>query len=465
MQQAGFKYIAQLEERLSEVVGLLQDKTPKEPERFDGELHLEEVATSFSLDLDRSSLPSLNEKALPAENMQIALVDDMINPWDPFGDESAIYSLDSLPLPHVDRSLDPPAFTSDSSLHLRPTAFKQYQKMPTRTMAAELVHTTFTLYNRFVPLFDEENFRTEFNLKFPISEFADPGWWACLNVVLSIAHRLRSLSTLDPTEHNNLASGYLQNALSVVTELSVSTRSLSAVQALTGMACILQGTADSEPAAMLTAASLRLAQAMNLHRECINSNLTQREAEIRRRVFWKTYILDKDISMRTGRPFSQDDEEMDVQLPSSTNHEPWSMDGFRHRVGLAVIQGQVYKQLYSIRAEKQTQAERAKAAESLASLLSYWKSGADLEPEENFTELLGGQLEGDMLHKVVLRLTYLHCLSMIDRHLPPTAALPSNQMPEDSDAFVSSGNLYLTESREAFHLFKSIPHGDRSCVW
>ena len=460
-----FKYIAQLEERLSEVVGLLQDKSQREPDhRYNDTQRADETVPS-SLTLDLPSFSNLNEKDPSAQAPQIALVDEMMNPWAPFEDGSGIYSLDDFPISTVDPTMNFPISPNQPSAELRSSPYKQYQKIPTQTVAVELVHTTFTLYNRYVPLFDEEDFWTEFNLKYSISEFADPGWWACLNVVLSIAHRLRSLSTLDPAMHNNMASGYLQNALSVVTELSVSTRSLSAVQALTGMACILQGTADSEPASMLTAASLRLAQAMNLHRECVNSGLTKAEAEIRRQVFWKTYILDKDISLRTGRPFSQDDEEMDVQLPSSTSREPSSMDSFRHRVGLAVIQGQVYKQLYSIRAEKQSAEQKASAAETLGSLLSYWKFGAALEPAEDSSEILGGQVEGDMLHKIVLRLTYLHCLSMIDRHLPPASNTLTEQTLDDSGQAVSSDNLYLTESRKAFHLFETIPHGDRSCVW
>ena len=141
------------------------------------------------------------------------------------------------------------------------------------------------------------------------------------------------------------------------------------------------------------------------------------------------------------------------------------MDSFRHRVGLAVIQGQVYKQLYSIRAEKQSAEQKASAAETLGSLLSYWKFGAALEPAEDSSEILGGQVEGDMLHKIVLRLTYLHCLSMIDRHLPPASNTLTEQTLDDSGQAVSSDNLYLTESRKAFHLFETIPHGDRSCVW
>ncbi|OTA03678.1 hypothetical protein A9Z42_0041830 [Trichoderma parareesei] len=195
---------------------------------------------------------------------------------------------------------------------LRPASLPARQPLPTKAFAQKLIEDMFSNYNKFLPLFNEEDFLREFHLKYESSSPRDAGWWACLNVVLSIAHRLRSIRAADPTQDHNLAYGYVQNAFSVISELNVSDRSLSAVQALAGMACILQGTPDPAPAAMLVAAALRLAQAMNLHRECSSPGLTEAEAEKRRRVFWKVYILDKDISLRTGRPFGQDDDEMDA---------------------------------------------------------------------------------------------------------------------------------------------------------
>jgi hypothetical protein len=348
---------------------------------------------------------------------------------------------------------------------LRPVSLSARQQLPTKAVALELIEETFRNYNRFLPLFDEEDFLREFQLKYSTSNPGDAGWWACLNVVLSIAHRLRAIRTLDPTQENILAGGYVQNALSVVSELNVSDRSLSAVQALAGMACILQGTPNPEPAAMLVAAALRLAQAMNLHRECSSLGLTESQAEKRRRVFWKVYILDKDISLRTSRPFGQDDDDMDVRLPSNASLGPGNLDIFNHRIGLALVQGQVYKQLYSVRAGRQTATQRAIATRELSSLLSYWKSSAQLELPDDSTIMSGLQLSGEMIHKVVLRLTYIHCLTMIDRHSPPTAQSPSNQELSRSEPLYPPGSLCVAESRKAIRLVEAIPQGDCSCVW
>ncbi|KAH0435626.1 fungal specific transcription factor [Colletotrichum camelliae] len=336
-------------------------------------------------------------------------------------------------------------------------------QLPSKAVALELVQETFNNYNRFLPLFDEEDFLREFHLKYSTSNPEDASWWACLNVVLSIAHRLRGLRTLNPTHENNLAGVYIKNALSIVSELNVA--SISAVQALVGMAFILQGTPNPEPASMLVAAALRLAQALNLHREASDTSLTKEQAEIRRRVFWKVYVLDKDISLQTCRPFSQDDDDMDVRLPSNTNLDSCNVELFNHRVGLAIIQGQVYKRLYSIRAGRQTETQRAIAAQELSSVLSYWKSSAQLEPPEDFLILSGSRVAGEMIHKVVLRLTYIHCLTMIDRHLSPTARSPLDQELGWSGISLPPGSLCLAESRKAIRLIEAIPHGDCSCIW
>ncbi|KAK2025047.1 hypothetical protein LX32DRAFT_625205 [Colletotrichum zoysiae] len=412
---AGFRYITHLEERLSEVETLLGGKSLSEPAAFRISYNHSKIELS-------SSGGNLTDRSTGI----------------------------LLPCPAPELL----AFS-------RPAQ----QPPPTTAFALELVNETFTNYNRFLPLFNEDDFLRDFQLKYITSNPGDADWWACLNVVLSIAHRLRALRSTDPASENNLASGYTRNALGVVSELSVSNRSLSAVQALVGMACILQGTPNPEPASVLVAAALRLAQAMDLHRECSSIGLTQSEAETRRRVFWKIYILDKDISLRTCRPFNQDDDEMDVQLPSNTNLGSGYDDFFSHRIGLAIIQGQVYKQLYSVHAQRQTATQRAIAAQALNLLLSQWKSSAQLDSPDNPIILPGCQMTGYMIHKVVLQLTYIHCLTMVDRHMAPIEQSLFDQEASLPHILLHPGNLCLVESRRAIRLVVAIPSGDRACIW
>ncbi|KAH7126542.1 fungal-specific transcription factor domain-containing protein [Dactylonectria estremocensis] len=466
---AGFKYIAQLEERLSEVESFLGDKSLRKPTVPDNSSRKEQTTSTVSLNT-AALITSSNESNpwMPMSESQIPSPEQTSNLGFNLGVAFRAHDYGEPDLSTLGGYIiDPPdvSLWPHPAPELRPVSLPARQQLPIKAVALELIKETFSNYNRFLPLFNEEDFLREFQLKYSTSNPGDAGWWACLNVVLSIAHRLRALRTLDPTHENILACGYIQNALGVISELNVSNRSLSAVQALVGMACILQGTPNPEPASMLVAAALRLAQAMNLHRECSDPALTKSQAEIRRRVFWKVYVLDKDISLRTGRPFSQDDDDMDVRLPSNTSLEPCNVDLFNYRIGLAVIQGQVYKQLYSIRAGRQAETQRAIAAQELSSLLSYWKSNAQLESPEDSTMLSGCQISGEMIHKVVLRLTYIHCLTMIDRHLPATAGSPSDQELSRSELLLPPGSLCLAESRKAIRLIEAIPQGDCACAW
>ncbi|RFU72800.1 fungal specific transcription factor domain-containing [Trichoderma arundinaceum] len=463
---AGFKYIAQLEKRLLEVETLLGDRPlgkPTVPDISSRKEQTTPVALLNTAALIKS--PNGSNPWMPESEPQIPSPEQTSNLGFNLGltfrgHDRNEPDLSTLGVYITDRMW--PHHTPE----LRPVSRPARQQLPTKAVALELIEETFSNYNRFLPLFHEEDFLREFQLKYSTSNPGDAGWWACLNVVLSIAHRLRAIRALDPTQEHILACGYVQNALSVVSELSVSDRSLSAVQALAGMACILQDTPDPEPAAMLVAAALRLAQAMNLHRECSSPGLTESQAEKRRRVFWKVYILDKDISLRTSRPFGQDDDDMDVRLPSNTSLELGNLDLFNRRIGLALVQGQVYKQLYSVRAGRQTATQRAIAAQELSSLLSYWKSSAQLELPEDSTVLPGLQLSGETIHKVVLRLTYIHCLAMIDRHLLPTApSSSSNHELGWPEALSPPGSLCVAESRKAIRLVEAIPQGDCAFVW
>lgn len=460
-----FKYIAQLEKRLLGVEALLEDRSLEKPTVPDTSLRKEQTtpaALTNTAALIKS--PNRSNPWIPESEPQTPSLGQTSNLGFDLGVTFPVHDHNGPDLSTLGGYIADRMWPH-AAPELRPVSLPARQQLPTKAVALELIKETFSNYNRFLPLFHKEDFLREFELKYSTSNPRDAGWWACLNVVLSIAHRLRAIRTSDPTQEHSLAYGYVQNALSVVSELNVSDRSLSAVQALAGMACILQGTPDPAPAAMLVAAALRLAQAMNLHRECSSPGLTESQAEKRRRVFWKVYILDKDISLRTGRPFGQDDDDMDVRLPSNGSLEPGNLDLFNCRIGLALVQGQVYKQLYSVQAGRQTATQRAIAAQELSSLLSYWKSSAQLELPENSMILSGIQLSGEMIHKVVLRLTYSHCLTMIDRHLPPAAQSPSNQELSRSEPLSPPSSLCVAESRKAIRLIGAIPQGDCACVW
>jgi hypothetical protein len=162
------------------------------------------------------------------------------------------------------------------------------------------------------PLFHEGTFMTLFETHFTqeYDPIHGPGWWACLNMVLALTHRVRVLHDLTRQDEEDIALLYFKNAMAVLTELMLRGPNILNVQALLIMvrssyqlfnsiayenskAIYSQGSANVELSCSLGSAALRLSQNMGLHRESSGGELSPLESDERRRVFWVGYILDK----------------------------------------------------------------------------------------------------------------------------------------------------------------------------
>ena len=112
---------------------------------------------------------------------------------------------------------------------------KVYRPLPPLSETLALLKDYFDNFNCMFPLFHEPTFMHLVRQHYSRDPYEGSGWWASLNVVLAIAHRLRVMSHLVPTEEDEKAWGYLKNALAVVAELSMHNTDLFSVQALLGM--------------------------------------------------------------------------------------------------------------------------------------------------------------------------------------------------------------------------------------
>ena len=196
------------------------------------------------------------------------------------------------------------------------------------------------------------------------------------------SHRFRAMRMLNSQSEDRHAWGYLQNALAVVSELTMLRSEVSAMQAIIGMAIVLQGTPNPRPCSVLISVALKLAHSMKLHRREQEPGLSAAELEQRKRVFWIAYLLDKDVSLRTGQPPAQGDDDMDVDPPVETVVEPVgdTVVSFSDlRVGLAIIQGQIYKNLCSLKALRQSETERFMAAKELDTILDVWQRSVPID--------------------------------------------------------------------------------------
>ncbi|KAL3488492.1 fungal-specific transcription factor domain-containing protein [Aspergillus germanicus] len=361
-------------------------------------------------------------------------------------------------------------------------ARRVFKPLPPKEEALSLFRDFFDNFNCMFPLFHEPTFMHLVEKQYSRDPYEGSGWWASINVVLAISHRLRVMSNLVPQEEDKKAWLYLKNAMGVLTELTMRNTDLLSVQALLGMSLFLQGTPNPQPSFFLVAAAIRLSHSIGLHKRGSGFGLNPVEAEQRKRVFWIAYLLDKDICLRSGRPPVQDDDDMNVELPSedppdNIGNVPLS-DGkgkfnmFRTLCQFSVIESKVYKRLYSARASKQSDGELLNTIGDLDKELEEWKDSIpiDFRPEHEIkashTPLI--------LHIVVIHFAYYNCLTTIHRmsvhhgywtsRLSNYAIQGLNARPLNPRVFLSAV-LCVTAARASINLIKYIPQGDFACVW
>ena len=347
--------------------------------------------------------------------------------------------------------------------------------LPPKDRVLSLVEKSFQGFHPAYPLFDKARFLTVFDSL--DTSLNDPGQWACLNVVLALYPQFQRGAAQDVKEMNEDCEtwGYFQSAFAVVGQLMTMHVTLWSVQALLGMALVIQGTPNQGPASLLISAAMKLAHRMGLHKQCQDPNISAAEIEERKRVFWIAYSLDKDLSLQMRQPSAQDDDDMDVELPSeidsSLTHpgEPTRVNFLNTRARLAMIQGQIYKRLYSVKATKQAVAERVLAAAELEAMLQSWRASVFIECMEDsndgsFLHMPTWSTNG---HPIILQLLYFNTLAMVYNSLPALPRYRELQGTEDPMEFqlLSAALTSTIEARKAIKLLQLTPRRRYACIW
>lgn len=334
-----------------------------------------------------------------------------------------------------------------------------------------LVEKSFQGFHSAYPLFDKARFMSVVDSL--DTSVHDPGRWACLNVILALAPQFQHGAPQDMNEDFE-TGGYFQNAFALVGQLMTMHVTLWSVQALLGMALVIEGTPNQGPLSLLVAAAMKLAHRIGLHRRCQNPDISAAEIEERKRVFWIAYSLEKDLSLRMGQPSAQDDDDMDVELPSEIESSlnfangTTSMNFFNFRARLAMIQGQIYKRLYSVKATRQAVADRFVAASELEAMLQSWRASVPVEfMQDCHSSYLGNPTSGTMQHPIILQLLYFNSLAIVYKSLPGTPRYRELGGTGDPMEFrlLSAPLIYVAEARKAIRLLQVTPKRRYACVW
>ncbi|CAI6340544.1 unnamed protein product [Periconia digitata] len=322
-----------------------------------------------------------------------------------------------------------------------------FSPLPPVDKGLALIEKSLRGFNSAFPIFDRETFLVKYQN--PESNLNNTCWWACLNVVLALSHRFTG-TTVTEEEQDLEAWGYFQNALSVSDQLITMGPSVQSVQALIGLALLFLGSPNQGPVSLLISSAIKLAQRMKLHRSYQNSTLPLSEIEQRKQIFWSAYTIDKDLSLTTGQPPAQDDDDMDVEMPSESPSEESKVFAFRIR--LARIQGQIYKHLCSVRARRKPSNERVMAARKLEKVLQMWKAKI---PEEIFE--YHQENGNDGVYSIILQLSYFNAISTIYNSLP--------NFPMNCELSIPQHPEITYEARKAINLLDATPRRNYACLW
>lgn len=135
---------------------------------------------------------------------------------------------------------------------------------------------------------------------------------------------------------------------------------------------------------------MRMCITFGFHRDIVDLSCSSYDLQMRRRVFWACYNLDRHISISTGRPFAISDQDIDCQLPadiddyvdaatpsSITNPSrsvarDSAMSCFIRQVHLQRIESRIYQSIY--RVDKKVCSEDAEIDAFLAELTEWRKT-------------------------------------------------------------------------------------------
>ncbi|KAG2411740.1 hypothetical protein HFD88_009296 [Aspergillus terreus] len=93
------------------------------------------------------------------------------------------------------------------------------------------------------------------------------------------------------------------------------TRSVENIEAMTLLVVYHLRSASSQGVWYMIGLAMRTAIDLGLHRKANEINLDPVSAQMRRRLFWTVYYLERVVSMSLGRPFSIADRHIDLPLP------------------------------------------------------------------------------------------------------------------------------------------------------
>jgi hypothetical protein len=247
--------------------------------------------------------------------------------------------------------------------------------LPDRTLANNLVDAYFERVHPLYPFVHEGTFRSEYERIWgnPNNSNMPPSWYALLNMIF--ASGCEFCDVIPETELMQTVAPFVARSREIIISHAFKNRGLELVQALLLMCHYLQGTMELNECWTLAGLMFRSAVTSGLHLSPERLSLSIVEKEVRKRVWWGCFILDRTLSWKFGRPTSiQATDVLNVPLPLAIDDQylqsnsisprqpvgrPPTLAFFLHTVKLAHIIDQILGVLYTTNKEKPQQSGTA----------------------------------------------------------------------------------------------------------
>lgn len=263
--------------------------------------------------------------------------------------------------------------------------------MPPRDLADHLIDCFFTFVHPNMPVLHKPTFMRQYKNRDPTKR--PP--LALLFAMFSIASRFSSHPEIIGHDPEDFGDEYFDRAKRLV-DFEYELPRQSSIQALLLMVTYRFTSAKSGGRVwVMLGMATRMAQDLGMHRNSARWHLPPLETEIRKRLWWACYIMDRWVSACMGKPVAIDDIDCDVDYPSSVEQDWADPDGsnggspsedseklkeessfalryFVETIKLAQILGQILQRVYSAGTRSYGPGQVSSTVAELDTMLTKW---------------------------------------------------------------------------------------------
>lgn len=203
--------------------------------------------------------------------------------------------------------------------------------LPPKQLADSLLDAYFARVHRLYPFVHEQTFRLDYEriyLRHDRENISESRPVSIALLYMVFAHGAEFCKSLSETEAGRMAADFVDKAKRIVFAHMFRQESLELVQSLLLMCQYLQSTLELNQCWSLVGLMTRTAISLGLHfNPPASDTLTTIEREVRKRVWFGCFMIDRTLSMKLGRPPSiLSATAFDVDLPLNVDDQYISQD-------------------------------------------------------------------------------------------------------------------------------------------